>query len=277
MKAFSLHRYVARLFIALAALFIAGQLNSAYAVTVGVGSIMPSAVSYEYFGLNFADNIETSNTVGTLNYAGKPGCGGNCSATTQLGSSPSVSARVNEVEFAHTSGGVVAAKLGYYVAYLNAPGTYGVNLHATDALSAPDGSSVSAGLVFGLAGTSTGSFNNFNSRTFQEADCLNGCPAPGFAIPTAPFVTDNLVQMEANALYFIQLDVLLTPGPSNIEISALIDPTFSTSASGGQFIFSPGVLSVAATPVPAALPLFASGLGALGVAGWRKKRKAAIA
>jgi len=33
----------------------------------------------------------------------------------------------------------------------------------------------------------------------------------------------------------------------------------------------------AATPVPAALPLFASGLGALGLFGWRRKRKAALA
>ena len=28
------------------------------------------------------------------------------------------------------------------------------------------------------------------------------------------------------------------------------------------------------TPVPAALPLFTSGLGALGLFGWRRKRKA---
>jgi hypothetical protein len=31
------------------------------------------------------------------------------------------------------------------------------------------------------------------------------------------------------------------------------------------------------TPLPAALPLFASGLGAMGVLGWRKTRKAARA
>jgi hypothetical protein len=29
-----------------------------------------------------------------------------------------------------------------------------------------------------------------------------------------------------------------------------------------------------ATPLPAALPLFATGLGALGLLGWRRKRKA---
>jgi hypothetical protein len=34
---------------------------------------------------------------------------------------------------------------------------------------------------------------------------------------------------------------------------------------------------VASTPVPAALPLFASGLGALGLLGWRRKRKATAA
>jgi hypothetical protein len=33
--------------------------------------------------------------------------------------------------------------------------------------------------------------------------------------------------------------------------------------------------SVSATPLPAALPLFAGGLGALGLFGWRRKRRAA--
>jgi hypothetical protein len=37
------------------------------------------------------------------------------------------------------------------------------------------------------------------------------------------------------------------------------------------------IIATAATPVPAALPLFASGLGALGLFGWRRKRKAALA
>ncbi len=38
-----------------------------------------------------------------------------------------------------------------------------------------------------------------------------------------------------------------------------------------------GAFNVAETPLPAALPLFASGLGALSLLGWRRKRKALAA
>jgi hypothetical protein len=36
---------------------------------------------------------------------------------------------------------------------------------------------------------------------------------------------------------------------------------------------NPGFEGIAGTPLPAALPLFATGLGALGLLGWRRKRK----
>jgi len=36
-------------------------------------------------------------------------------------------------------------------------------------------------------------------------------------------------------------------------------------------------VQVTETPLPATLPLFATGLGALGLLGWRRKRKAAFA
>ena len=39
--------------------------------------------------------------------------------------------------------------------------------------------------------------------------------------------------------------------------------------------FDYAVFTVATTPLPAALPLFAAGLGAMGLLGWRRKRKAA--
>ena len=48
---------------------------------------------------------------------------------------------------------------------------------------------------------------------------------------------------------------------------------YGTDSLGLQspFLLTP----VSETPLPAALPLFATGLGALGLLGWRRKRKAA--
>src|SRR5262249_18316917 len=63
-------------------------------------------------------------------------------------------------------------------------------------------------------------------------------------------------------------------------------PTFSTLLSttedaNGRFVWDvppPGVnhyIGLSEVPLPAALPLFATGLGVLGLLGWRRKRKAA--
>jgi hypothetical protein len=49
---------------------------------------------------------------------------------------------------------------------------------------------------------------------------------------------------------------------------------FTTEAYNSQ---DPGSFSVSTTPLPAALPLFATGLGAMGLLGWRRKRKASDA
>jgi hypothetical protein len=48
-----------------------------------------------------------------------------------------------------------------------------------------------------------------------------------------------------------------------------LPPGVSWTSASGEFLTS--------TPLPAALPLFASGLGALGLLGWRRKRKVALA
>jgi hypothetical protein len=49
------------------------------------------------------------------------------------------------------------------------------------------------------------------------------------------------------------------------------------SDSAGNDFDTLTTVSVTLTPLPAALPLFAGGLGALGLLGWRRKRKAAAA
>jgi hypothetical protein len=42
-------------------------------------------------------------------------------------------------------------------------------------------------------------------------------------------------------------------------------------------VFTIDVIAPTATSLPAALPLFATGLGALGLFGWRRKRKTSAA
>lgn len=271
MKLSSPTPYIMRLLVAVAAVVFA--LNSAHAAAV---TILPNAVSFEYFGLNFANNIQTSNTLGTLNYSGQPGCGGTCSATTALGASPSVSATVNEVVFQATGGGGVQVDLAYYVEYLNAAGTYTVNLHAIDSLSAPDGAPVSAHLAFGPAGPSTTSFNNFSSVAFQETDCVNGCPPPGSANP-APFVADHQIQMVANTPYLVQLDLAFRPTTSGVQISGLIDPMFTTDILGGRFIYSPGVFDASpAVPEPSTWMMMILGFAGISLMAYRRQSEPAL-
>ena len=54
-------------------------------------------------------------------------------------------------------------------------------------------------------------------------------------------------------------------------------PTETLGANTTNFFSSANIEFAAATPLPAALPLFATGLGALGLLGWRRKKKAALA
>jgi hypothetical protein len=53
------------------------------------------------------------------------------------------------------------------------------------------------------------------------------------------------------------------------------DSEFFVQSTGSETVYTPGAneYDVIATPLPAALPLFATGLGALGLLGWRRKRK----
>jgi hypothetical protein len=62
--------------------------------------------------------------------------------------------------------------------------------------------------------------------------------------------------------------------PTGMGVFTLDDGV--TANDPGTFLFNNLFLPPnAETPLPAALPLFATGLGALGLLGWRRKKKAA--
>jgi hypothetical protein len=69
--------------------------------------------------------------------------------------------------------------------------------------------------------------------------------------------------------------ILAKTNPRLLQYQRLTDhPDAATVEDQSKPIDPPGV---GATPLPAALPLFATGLGAMGLFGWRRKRKNAAA
>jgi hypothetical protein len=61
-----------------------------------------------------------------------------------------------------------------------------------------------------------------------------------------------------------------------VQSTGLFTITLDVFTKGTTDIVASSSIDVVVTPVPAALPLFATGLGALGFAGWRRRRKRAV-
>jgi hypothetical protein len=110
-------------------------------------------------------------------------------------------------------------------------------------------------------------------------DCVNSiCTSSN----SNSFNVSQTLNVASNTVYQIEMDVGGSVFGSGTQFSdGSIDPYFEFAPgfdpSGYSFIFSDGVgngPAASATPLPAALPLFATGLGAMGLLGWRRKRKA---
>ena len=106
-------------------------------------------------------------------------------------------------------------------------------------------------------------------------------------------VTVRFYMQSNTTLQYIDMvtpfDLMLTGGPSDNQSNTIASQTvtgsFTYDSSGDTSFFASALAQSSATelgtsvatPLPAALPLFASGLGALGLLGWRRKRKAQAA
>jgi hypothetical protein len=110
---------------------------------------------------------------------------------------------------------------------------------------------------------------------------------PEIGDPTGNFASLRTLTVFANRS--IAIDMLVradVSGFSRQSARAFLDPFFfidpsAPNADQYSIILSEGIGNGASTPgetpLPAALPLFASGLGAMGLLGWRRKRKSAAA
>ena len=106
----------------------------------------------------------------------------------------------------------------------------------------------------------SGTYNNDNSNPTLSQSWVT--PTGGVAQMIYPWTTPGVIA--SSALWIWPSDSTISAGLScgncTVDLQTVITYT-----------------GVSATPLPAALPLFASGLGALGLLGWRRKRKNAAA
>lgn len=132
------------------------------------------------------------------------------------------------------------------------PGTYTLSFLAQNA------SPWSAELVFGL-NQQGGATIPFVFGAGWETE-ITLAPSSSFALETLTFTLTGSEPYTPNEITFSQ------------SYDAAIDQVSNSKNPSGTIINIADV-SLTATPLPAALPLFASGLGVMGLFGWRRKRK----
>jgi hypothetical protein len=117
-------------------------------------------------------------------------------------------------------------------------------------------------------------FSTTNIQTLTPSDSTRTVTGTALSATATQLLFNFSAPLPSNSLEF---DSTTTPsfgvkwesfGDGKGEVLAF-DNTASEFTTGIT-----GNLPIATTPLPAALPLFATGLGALGLLGWRRKRKA---
>jgi hypothetical protein len=167
--------------------------------------------------------------------------------------------------------GEAESHLTYYVEFVGAPGTLSVNVQAS-------GGASSAGLdEFNYARNTANA--SFNINPYVSSGC---CLASGLANADSTdqglhtFSYNQAVTFTANLVYEVSMETYASAWDGQTS-TAYVDPLFTLGPGSGYSIFtSSGIGNTASvTPIPAALPLFTSALGGLGLLGWRRKSKAA--
>ena len=117
--------------------------------------------------------------------------------------------------------------------------------------------------------TNLGSYIAPIDATLWNFQYVNYFTVSGGVITSMDFHADNLLPTASDRLY-------LSHATCSCSYLSIGSGNFFKVCSNPDNI-STALLPVSTTPLPATLPLFASGLGALGLFGWRRKRKARLA
>jgi hypothetical protein len=261
-------------------------------VTAGVGFLsLYWTVASEASPLNpyeLTTKVTNGNATQSTNYTVNPSQGapitntlitGGLSATASATISPSPSETVKASSGAGDGISSANVDLQYFfevVAVTGSATSLNVNIAASGGVTQ---TLVTAGNSAELTLTGfSGSQLLASACTFPAG--LGSCAAEGLANQTSFSINDSEL-LTVGVEYSLAMDLFVASyGGSGTKDSqsGYIDPviSFANSADVGPYelIFSAGVGdSPATTPLPAALPLFATGLGGLGLFGWRRKRK----
>jgi hypothetical protein len=163
-------------------------------------------------------------------------------------------------------------------------GTSGVQLWDTLSFTLPNGYSgppIPVTLSLTVAGSVSGNATLGDGLSFGGTE-VTGCIASGTfrcygTVGLNLSITEYLTSSATDIPIWATLSAQTAGGGGSADdppyLSLILPDDVTFSSGSGVF------LSAVATPVPAALPLFSTGLGAMGLFGWRRKRKniAAIA
>jgi hypothetical protein len=264
-------------------------------------------------GLSSTTGCTGYNNTGSTSASGSSTCsgGGPFSATGSIASSASAG-HVGASAETTTTGGAAISQLGASAIYfdtfvfhstnpllINTSVT--LNLNVAGAMSALAGSSstsasasvqldvnVGPPLVAHLFSTINTSAAASCSSTFSGG---GGCT--GSAFTGGSLVTNSIdVPLDMPVLVKLFLEVGANGVSAGASASSLFENSLDFPIGSALFNLAAGVTvnaassfvtdnvfapPTSATPLPAALPLFVTGLGALGLLGWRRKKKAALA
>jgi len=175
-------------------------------------------------------------------------------------------------------GAVADSRLTYYIEFNGALGTVTATVQSSGAIQS-SGINGLAEVRLNVDAVSDPSNPNFNHTLFLSpiSESLNAISNPN---PTSDsFTINGPITFWANEVYMVQM-IISVGAQDDGSASAYVDPFFVAPVGYSVSILNSGIgnspaPAAAATPIPAALPLFATGLGALGLPGWRRKKKAA--
>ena len=167
-----------------------------------------------------------------------------------------------------------------YGLILHGPGTLTpIDIFANGAVGVTPPSAADVGTISASVSFNISLGNNVLFSDGAGAASINGTPLLSSFSDNPRFMF-----LSNNTEYTVQISETIVAGMINhitvvdSNIFAWVDPYFTLAPGVANpqlysFELSPGVGNSPATPLPATLPLFASGLGALGLLGWRRKRK----